>query len=239
MCVSAVEARKGEERRHDLRMEDRHLFTIMVGEEETLAKFLLHSAGEGTERGGAEGCVTVLYRGKTQERVALWRDTYASSLESSKLSPFFFRMVRREGHTDHKGECVCVWVSAVEARKAEGGRRMLQVRNRHLFAIVVGEEETFAKFLLDSGGEGTERGGAEGCVTVLFRRKAQERVALWRDTYASSLESSKLSPFFSKMVRHEGHTDHKGECVCVGLYCRGEEGRGSAPCNTGERQAPC
>ena len=107
VCVSAVEARKGEERRHDLRMEDRHLFTIMVGEEETLAKFLLHSGGEGTERGGAEGCVTVLKRGKAQERVALWRDTYASSLESSKLS-LFFRMVLREGHTDHKGECVCV-----------------------------------------------------------------------------------------------------------------------------------
>ena len=27
--------------------------------------------GEGTERGGTEGCVTVLYRGRAQERVAL------------------------------------------------------------------------------------------------------------------------------------------------------------------------
>ena len=32
---------------------------------------------------------------------------------------FFSKMVRSEGHTDQKGEWVCVWVSAVEARKAE------------------------------------------------------------------------------------------------------------------------
>ena len=40
------------------------------------------------------------------------------------------------------------------------------------FEIVVGEEETLAKFLLDNGGEGTERRGADGCVSLLYRGKA-------------------------------------------------------------------
>ena len=91
-----------------------------------------------------------------------------------------------------------MWVSAVEARKAEGGRRVFRVRDRHLFDIVVGEEETLAKFLLETGAEGTERRGADGCVSLLWSGKPQERVALWRETFASSLESSKLSPFFLK-----------------------------------------
>ena len=111
-------------------------------------------------------------RGKPQERVALWRETFESSLGSSKLSPFS-KMVRSEGHTDHKGEWVCVGLCCLSA--VEGG-------------------------------------------------KPQERVALWRETFESWLGSSKLSPF-SKMVRSEGHTDHKGECVCgslLSLCCRGK-----------------
>ena len=93
---------------------------------------------------------------------------------------------------------------------------MLRLRDRdHFFT-----SETLAKFLLDSGGEGT---GPESCgrlrLSAVEERKPQERVALWRETFESSLGSSKLSPFFflSKMVRCEGHTDHKGECVCGSL----------------------
>ena len=39
-----------------------------------------------------------------------------------------------------------MWVSAVEARKAKGGRRIIRVRDTHLVDIVVGEEETLAFF---------------------------------------------------------------------------------------------
>ena len=49
------------------------------------------------------------------------------------------------------------------------------------FEIVVGEKETLAKFLLDNGGEGTERRGADGCVSLLWREASGTRRVMARD----------------------------------------------------------
>ena len=48
---------------------------------------------------GADVCASLFCRGKPQERVALWRETFESWLVSSKRSPFF-QVVRCEGHTE-------------------------------------------------------------------------------------------------------------------------------------------
>ena len=70
---------------------------------------------------------------------------------------------------------------------------MLRVRDRDLFDIVVEKADTLVKFLLDSGGEGTR---TESCgrlrLSAVEGGKPQERVALWRETFESSLGSSKL-----------------------------------------------
>ena len=181
MRVSAVEARKAEGGRRMLQVRNRHLFAIVVGEEETFAKFLLDSGGEGTERGGAEGCVTVLFRRKAQERVALWRDTYASSLESSKLSPFFFFQkwyVMKDTPTTRAS--VCVWASTVEARKAEGVRRVIRVRDRHLVDIVVGELETLGFFFFSKKKKDVVKDTTTRRVSPLYTRARKRRVAAGR-----------------------------------------------------------
>ena len=62
------------------------------------------------------------------------------------------------------------------------------------------------------------------CASLCCRGKPQERVALWRETFESSLGSSKLSPFLKWYDLKD--TTTRRASVCVGLCCRGKEGRG-------------
>ena len=125
-------------------MRDRDLFDIVVGEDKTLAKFLLDNGGEGTERRVVDGCcLSVVEGGKPQERVALWRETFESSLGSSKLSPLFQK-----------------WYDLKDT----------PTRRASVYVGLC-------------------------CLSAVEGEKPQERVALWRETFESWLESSKLSPF--------------------------------------------
>ena len=66
-------------------------------------------------------CASLCCRGKPQERDALWRETFESSLGSSKLSPFL-KVVRCEGHTERgtlmEGQGVQVHNIQVQQSKA-------------------------------------------------------------------------------------------------------------------------
>ena len=103
-----------------------------------------------------------------------------------------------------------------------------QVRDRDLFDIVVGEEKTLAKFLLDNGGEGhrTERSGRVRAILSLLQREREasgRRRVVARETFWNRGWEARNSRLFSKMVRSEGKTPTRRATVCVyvGLCCRG------------------
>ena len=125
MWVSAAEAGKAEGRApHVIRVRDRDLFDIVVGEEKTLAEFLLDNGGEGhrTERSGRVSASLAAAEGEGSLRNASRcgeRDLGNRGWEA-RNSRLFSKMVRSEGHTPTRRATVYLWVSATEARKAEG-----------------------------------------------------------------------------------------------------------------------
>ena len=113
-----------------------------------------------------------------------------------------------------------MWVSAVEARKAAEGRHMLRVRDTHRFDIEVGQVDTLVQSCRARETLGTlkiqlPRDQRDGCVCLSLLWRA---ASSWRETFESSLGSSKLSPFFQKWYRRAS--------VYVRHCCTGKEGRG-------------
>ena len=113
-----------------IRVRDRDLFEIVVGEEKTLAKFLLDNGGEGqrTERSGRV-CVRLSLLQREREasgmRRIMARETFGIVVGKHETLVSFSKMVRSEGKTPTRKATVCMWVSPAEAGKAEGrGRHM-------------------------------------------------------------------------------------------------------------------
>ena len=207
LCYRGKEGRGGRAP-HLIRVRDRDLFDIVVEEEKTLAKFLLGNGGEGhrTERSGRV-CVrlSLLQRERDASGNASHygeRDLWNRGWEA-RNSRLFSKMVRSEGKTPTRRATVCMWVSAAEARKAEGrAPHVIRVRDRDLFDIIVGEEKTLAKFLLDNGGEGTERRGADVCVRLSLLQREKEasgtRRVVARETIGIVVGKLETLAFFSK-----------------------------------------
>ena len=125
-------------------MRDRDLFDIVVGEEKTLAKFLLDNGGAGhrTERSGrvrvsVSRCCRG--RGKPQEGVALWRERpFGIVVRKLETLAFFQKWyVLKDTHRPEGRPCVYMWVSAAEAGERQrpfGYRRWGGENAREIFA---------------------------------------------------------------------------------------------------------
>ena len=212
---------------------DTDLLEIVVGEEKTLAKFSACKTVERGHRTERSGRVCVCHSLLQREREAsgtrrvVARETFWNRGWEARNSRLFSKWYVLREDTDQKGDPVCICGSLLQR----------QVRDRDLFDIVVGQEKTLAKFLLDNGGEGhrTERSGRVwiSAVSLLQRERAASgrRDALWRerDLLESWLRSSKLSPFFQKWyVLKDTHRPQKGNRVYVWV----------SAAEAGERQRP-
>ena len=73
---------------------------------------------------------------------------------------------------------------------------MIRVRDRDLFDIVVEEADTLARFLLDSGGEGTGRRVVDGCVSLLQREGSLRNASRYGERPLNRRWEARNSRFF-------------------------------------------
>ena len=188
-----------------IRVRDRDLFDIVVEEEKTLAKFLLDNGGEEHRTGSGPVCARLSLLQREREasgtRRVMARETFGIVVGKLETLAFFQKWYDlKDTHRPEGRLCVCGSLLQRQGRPRGRTPYVIRVRDRYLFDIVVGEEKTLAKFLLDNGGEGHRTERSERVRASLCCRgsgKPRVRVALWRERPLESwLGSSKLSPFF-------------------------------------------